>query len=205
MFEIQVKTNADRVARWFANFHRKQIPFATAAALTGTALDARDEQREEMRNRFEIRSQRVVRGIQIRRAEKRDWPDPFALVGTKDAFMVPHERGGTFAPDRNRTWAIPTKLAMRQRTATGRIRARWRPSRLISTGQGYVADDSGSTRIQVRRAARGMGGLQTAYLLRRRKRLDARLKLHETVEAVVRKRYAKQFQKWLARASRSAR
>jgi len=104
-----------------------QMPFATAVALTRTAVQARDAVREGLVTRFTLRNQFTKNGIRSQRAEKRDWPNSFAVVGSVSGYMEIQEDGGTKTPS-GKAHVIPKAI----RTSEGRVvpRAKW-PGRIL--------------------------------------------------------------------------
>jgi hypothetical protein len=85
---------------------QKQIPFAAAKALTVTAQEAQVVVRQGLTGKFILRNKWVNTGIIYQRAEKADWPNTQAIIGSRDEFMIKQEEGGSVAP-KNRRHAIP--------------------------------------------------------------------------------------------------
>lgn len=91
---IRITANTTELTRWLTSVSAKQIPFAAAKALTETAKEARAAVVSGLDEHFTIRRTWIERGIRIVPANKRDWPNPAAMVGTKDDFMARQEFGG---------------------------------------------------------------------------------------------------------------
>jgi hypothetical protein len=72
----------------------KQIPYATALALTTLAKESVKTIKKQLPNEFILRNRRTLTGIDYQRAEKSDWPKCYALVGSLDKWMVDQEEGG---------------------------------------------------------------------------------------------------------------
>ena len=72
--KIAVKTNLKVVDRNLLNMHRKQIPFATAGALTSTAFDVRKELVERTYQRaFNLRNSRFPAVVtNVKKANKQN-------------------------------------------------------------------------------------------------------------------------------------
>lgn len=201
--QVTLESTAPELSFRLRRLARDQIPFATARALTDVAQAARDAQREAMPRRFTIRNKRVVRGITIERANKSDWPDTFALVGTRDPFIARHELGGVQRPATGGRFAVPTRVAASRRTRTGKIPATLKPGRLLSSGAGFLTDDG---RIVLKRKRRRtLGGLRTVFSLHRTIKLRRSLRLVETVERVARREYPGAFAKRIRQAIDSRR
>jgi hypothetical protein len=73
---------------------KKQVPYATAVALTAVASKARDQIKAELPHEFTIRRPWTASGIRAERALKRDWPHTKSRVGSVDPYMVDFEKGG---------------------------------------------------------------------------------------------------------------
>lgn len=213
--KLGVNSNLGSVSLAFRDLAKKQLPFAQAVALTRIAQLARDEQRRQMPRRFDIRSKRVITAIAMQRAEKRDFPRSFALVGVrsaKDSFLVIHEEGGlkratnrsVASPRDGARIAVPTKGIQQRRTSTGKIPKRLRPTVLRNREDVFV-DKRGRIRFSTRKKKRGRRrGLVVAYSLKRSVRIKPRLRLFPTVRAVVASDYERVFRRELASAVKSA-
>ncbi len=209
---VTVRSTVPKLQADLRQFVRAQVPFATAKALTRTAQDARDAQREGMKRRFTIRNRRVLRGITIERAEKRAWPRIQAKVGTLDPFIARFEEGGRQTPKRTSPgvggprFAIPTRAVVSRRTATGRIPASLKPRNLLSSNRALIPDDGqGDSIILKRRRKRTMGGLKRIFTLKRAIRLKKRLRLFQTVHRTTGRVYLRHFQRELRGAVASRR
>lgn len=89
---ITVSSNLASVVRDLDDLTKRQVPFATAVALTRTAGDARDRLRGNLDEHFTVRGNWVGRSIQIDRAEKGH--SPVARVGSLYEPMAAHAEGG---------------------------------------------------------------------------------------------------------------
>lgn len=223
---LQVSTNAAELARAMSKLAEEQLPFATAVALTRVAQDARDEVRGKLGKTFTLRNKRVEGGIQINRAEKRDWPNVFAEVGTRDDFMARHVTGGVKRPQKGASSiAIPTKITarMRDQSSSGAIPAVVKPFQIRERRTGFVAQaESGlvirervegkkvpfiksSAGTVYREARYARMGFVTWYLLRRSVRIKASWPFEQQVQGVVSHRYGYHFGKEYEAAMKSAR
>lgn len=86
--------NIDAIVKDLDDLAKKQVPFATALALTRTAIEAREHLRGGLSDYFTTRSTWVARSIQADRAEKKDL-NPTARVGSLYAPMALHAVGGS--------------------------------------------------------------------------------------------------------------
>lgn len=203
-FKVELKSNARQLSKQLGELARRQLPFATAAALTDTALDARDRLRGTLDRYFTVRAKaRMQRGISIQRAEKRHWPRPFALVGSRDEFMVPHVTGGTKRPQRGaKTVTIPAKWI--KRTATGRIPKSIKPRQLREKKGTVVTDEEIKRRPPGARAKARTRGLQVVYLRRRSVKIDDRWPFESLVRLATRTHYPVHFEAQLRDAVATA-
>lgn len=191
-------------------FNREQLPFAAALALTRTAQAIQAEQQAQMPRRFTIRNQAVVRGIRIRRAEKRDWPLLRAEVGSIDEFMRMQELGGT-KKAKGKRQGVPTFFMDRRRTKRGYTRKGEQPGELLRTGKHkaflheQVPGVKGSILGRPRGLSVGRGKRVALYWLVRKVHLKPRLRLRETAETTGRAVYLRIFKRSLIHALRTAR
>lgn len=109
---IQVKVNADLVNRRLTDLEQKQLPFATARALTWLAMDVQKEERRELPRRFTIRNTWVAKGIRIKPAKKTRL---VAEVYSRDDFMERQEEGGTKRPKQGQHLAVPVDARRNKR------------------------------------------------------------------------------------------
>ena len=177
----------------------KQVQFATAKALTLTAVEVQRQVRAEMPARFTIRRQWIVNGIRVEKATKANL---VATVFSRDAFMGLHEFGGPKDP-RKRFIAIPTRAV--KRTKTDVIARRDRPGALGDRAE--VIEYNGNKWLALKKGRRGRSGneLRLLYLLVPRAQIDERLGLREIGTRVVRARFMPLFLQALEDAVKTAR
>lgn len=197
--DVVVASNAVGVRRSLREIE-KQLPYAASVALTRQAQEARDVERDRVRQRFTIRRAHVPRGITIIRAEKRDWPNISAHVGSKDEFMADQETGATRRPKKS-AFAIPTRLSRPTRRAS--VRKGKRPRAVLARPSGYIEGSSIKVRAKGRRGPARR--LTVAYLLRRSIKITPVWGFRASVEATVRGGYAAHFDRELDKAIASGR
>jgi hypothetical protein len=201
-FDVQVLTTAPALVSAFRDLALRQLPFATAKALTVLAQEARDEIRADLPSRFTLRNERVRRGVTINPARKSDGLKRMASeVGTRDQFMVVHEAGGWRRSRSGGHVAVPTRMVTRRRTKTGKVPRPLKPRTLRAKGARVV--DGRLLLPPKRRRGRGRA-LAIAYTLHRRVHIDARWGFVATAVDVVRRRYARIFRRELVRAMRAS-
>ncbi len=206
--EIRVSTTAPAVRTALNDLARRQLPFATAVALTRVAVDSREEVARRLPHHFTIRGPRVARGVQVDPARKTDWPNPAARVGTRDEFMALHVMGGVKRAQRGATHvAVPTRLI--KRTATGAVPARLKPRPLRSRDDVFLEDRRIRRRFGARARldvpVRNLGGVGTYFTLVREARIRPTWPMPTEVERVVGSTYEDHFHRELTAAVRSAR
>lgn len=177
----------------------KQVQFATAKALTLTAVEVQRQVRAEMPARFTIRRQWIVNGIRVEKATKANL---VATVFSRDAFMGLQEFGGQKDP-RKRFIAIPTKAV--RRTKSDIIAKSDRPQNLGARAE--VIEYKGNKWLALKRARSGRSGneLRLLYLLVPRAQLHERLGLREIGTRVTRERFMPIWRQCLEDALRTSR
>ena len=195
-FDVEVIADLGGLKHFTKELVRKQLPFATAVALTRTAQEARDVARKHMAQRFTLRSTWPARGLQIQRAEKKDWPNVRAIVGHKDELFVLHETGGIKKSRQGRRIAIPTKAV--RRTKTGKISRAQRPARALQRKRVFLAEDT------IRQRTTKKTRRSILYLLRQRVRIRPTFGFRENVERTAGRVYAREFDKALTKAVKTA-
>ena len=108
MLEIHATFDSHQVERLFGGMYRDQIPFASAVALTRTAVLVKAEIQKELPGMFTIRRPWTAGGIRAERAQKKDWPHCFAQVGSIDPYMVDFEEGGPHKTEGTRSTGFKT-------------------------------------------------------------------------------------------------
>jgi hypothetical protein len=175
----------------------KQIPFATALALTRTAQDAQAEIRRQMPQRFTVRNNWIQKGVIIRKATKQDLA---ALVIDRDDFMTIQETGGTKTP-RGRSVAVPQAVRVNKRGIVPRTQ---RPSALVGKPNIFRAVIRGVDGLWQRVGPKGRG-IKLLYVLKPSVPIKPRFGFFETVRGVAVDRFTTQFELAFAHAVRTAR
>lgn len=142
---IEISTNATDLARALGQLKAREIPWASAKALTELAFDGMRAAKSELAASMDLRNRFSAGGIQVNRAEKRDWPELKAEVGIerRRSYLIDHVTGGTRHGGRNGR-AILEEEGFRG--SSGRIAKSKRPGPLIARGQrkGRVGRKPGS-------------------------------------------------------------
>lgn len=211
MFTVRVEARVEDLERELRDVARSQLPFTMAQTLTKVAELARDRVRAEMPRRFTIRSQRVIRGVTIQPAKKRDWPRPFAIVGTLDAFMARQFLGGIKRAEKPSPGkgapriAVPTSYVAARRTKTGKVPKRLKPRTILSKKGGRVTPGDGGLILKSTGGRRRKKSTRTLYTLHRRIRIPQRMDFVEVVETEARQSFERVFRRRLRANIASAR
>lgn len=221
-FGVSVVTSALPLRGALQNFAEKQMPFAVSLALTKTSMGCRAVLQKRVGSIFAARATAFRAGakgagavIANVRAEKTDWPHPFAVIGVrkKSGFLVLHETGGVKRPQKGaRRLAIPI-LDNIKRTVSGRIPKTKKPRAILGKPRGYEAggvilERKGRRRKKTatkRRRKRKPTSATALYILRKRARITPTLRMERTCTAVARATYGKNFKLALLKAFATAR
>ncbi len=199
MVELAVDFNLAEYQRNVSDFVERQIPFATALALTRTAQDAQKALKEHLPHEFQIRSKWVQGGIRIRRANKRNLE---AQVGSRDKFMALQAEGGEKRGKGAKDVAVP--MGARKKPHMKTTRAKW-PGRLLQKNRHFIATmESGKAGI-FRRRTKKRFPIELMYSFERAVKVLPRYRQHIIVEAIVGKRWAPNAVAALERAVKTAR
>ncbi len=195
-FSIQVD-GIQEATRYLNALQRKQIPFATAKALTETASDARDEIVRGLDRKFTLRSMwwkpRTRFGFNIKAAKKTDLE---AEVFTRAPWMKLHETGGIKKPAQGKHLAVPSSFVRRNKR--NKITTANRPRNLKNSFVG-TGKNGQKTIFQRKRKQ-----VIPMYFLERDAQIRERLQFRDTAQRVVNKRWMRNFNKALDHALRTA-
>lgn len=182
-----------------SDLKRKQLPFATAVALTKTAQAAQKTIRAQLPDRFTIRSPFVERGVRIEAASKIKpqaavlWRGP---AGSRfDESLARQETGGK-KPPKNRYLALPRNV---KRGARGAIPKSQRPAALLRQKRVYSQEVEGG-RVILRRMPKGAPPRLLYFLSPRTAQIAPRFEFRETARGVARDVFKKEFGRAFAKA-----
>lgn len=187
-----------------SDLKRKQIPFATARALTRTAQAAQAEIRKDLPEHFKIRSPFIGANVRIQAARKSDpvaavlWRGPASSRFAES--LARHEVGGLKRPAR-RYLAIPRGV---KRGAGGKIPKSQRPAALLKRKRVYTQEVAGGKAV-FRRESKGAPPKLLYFLTPRAATIEAEWEFRATAERVARRVFRKEFGKAFAAALRTAR
>lgn len=166
-FEMTVEVDLKGALRGIRGFEREQLPFAIAKSLTETAKKAQVALQVLTHMKFDLHGEFIPKGIRIKAARKTEVKMGFGNAAVYTAprissFMPIHEESGTRKP-RGKAIAVPGRALKDKayRTSTGRIKKRWKPSKLLENWGGSGRGSTGS-------GGKGKGGKKRAFILAER-------------------------------------
>jgi hypothetical protein len=181
----------------------KQLPFATARALTLTAQDAQAAIRTGMQQRFTIRNAWSQRGIIVKPADKNVIPARSAvMVGDIWNYLFLQESGGEKTPTSSLHIAVPEDI---RSSPTQILRRQLRPRALLARKDVFIKDLGGGNQAIYQRVGKGGRNLKLLYILVSETHVKPRLGLAETAQKIGNERWAINFAASLEAALISAR
>ena len=189
-----------RTMRWLDAVGKKQLPFATALALTKTAKDVQKAELKHLHNRFTIRNKWPERGpyaVKITPATKKKL---FATIFTRADWMPIHETGGVKTPD-GKHLAIPTSNIRRGKT--GKITKGQRPRNLKKS---FVLETKGGQLGIWQRKGKGKRSeIKPMYWLEPQAKIKEWWEWFRVGKTTVNKTFNRNFSESLTKALRTAR
>jgi hypothetical protein len=210
MAVVQVEHNIGDFRRWLDRIGERQLPFATALALTRTAQDVQRELRHNLDRHFIVRRNWISRGIQVEAASKRHTLKRMAArVGSLDAFMLRQEMGGEKRGKAGKDVAIP--LGIRRTPKQTTPPNRW-PKALLQRGgkrkffvRTIASGPNKGKKAVLRRKGKAQYPLQVLYLFKPEVHVPAHWDLRATAGRVAPRAFPFEMRQALDRAIRSAR
>lgn len=202
MMSLSVGSNIDQVAGWIGAVGKKQIPFATAKALTSTAFDVKEEIVTKTYPRaFTVKNQKFASQLlRVQMAKKNKLTaSVFDRLGRE--YLETHARGGIKRPT-GKYIAIPTRHI--KRTAKGVVSKAKRP-RQITNKPNVFFRHNGPTPDIVRKPRGKDKSLEVLYQLVPLARIPKRFNFYEDAAKVVKRRMIPNFRKSFRNALRTAR
>lgn len=209
MMIVSVKAETAGALRWLDGIHRRQIPFATAFALTRTAQAVQTEVRQQLPRRFVIRNRFVEQAIRVRPARKDTLTAQVLIPTDQEGYrriadaMEQHEFGGDKRPRSGTFIAVPINARRNKRDIIPRGQ---RPKALESDPRVFLLTTKSGKRLLVQRQGRGKSAaLRVLYGLRPSVKISQAFGFFATGAATVRRVYSSIFRAAMDRAIRSAR
>lgn len=114
MFEISVRANVKAITHDLDNLAYRQLPFATALALTGLGKRIADDERRQMLRVFDNPTPFTLGAVGTRGATK---SDPVAVVFVRDIaaqYLAPFQFGGAHFLGGKRGLLVPKNISVNQ-------------------------------------------------------------------------------------------
>lgn len=110
MLKVSVKAEVKAVEKWLTDIQKKQLPFATAKALTRTGQKIKEAEIAEMKSVLENPTPFTLKALQLRPATKQNltaivWFKDFAGKGNPAGqYLLPQIQGGQRKLKRSERW-----------------------------------------------------------------------------------------------------
>lgn len=198
-FKMEV-TGVREATRFLSDLQKKQIPFATAKALTETAEQARDEIVKHLQDKFTLRTAwwkpRTRYGINVQPAKKTSL---VSEVFTRAPWMALQESGGAKIP-RGQNIAVPSSFVKRSKRDL--ITKANRPRNLKNS---FITRSKSGQETIFQRIGRGRNkAIRPMYFLEKRAQIKPAFQFAKTAQRVANDRWRKNFAKAIDFALRTA-
>ena len=204
---LEIETTAPELVARMEVFFARQVPFATAVALTRTAKRGQQLVRSRLASHFTVRRKTLGNAIQISPARKADWPNQEARVGIMFDWLAHHVTGETRRAGEHRL-SIPVSEAQPKiRTSVGKTRRSLKAGRLIEANRASIQENAEGAFVLFHGAGRVHLGNQRSviYILRERARIRATWPFVREVEETVRTRLEREYLRAMVHAARQSR
>lgn len=211
---LTVNDNSDDIAQAMGEIASQQVPYAAALALTRTAQDVQAKLRSTMGEFFELKNKFSQSGVQINRAEKRDWPLASSEVGVDERreYLIDHALGNSkrtgsngsrvAIPDTANTW--PSKSENVKLTSSGRVPKSKRVGTLKRKKTGkrrpFVIRGKSGNEVLAIREGKGRYPLKILYAFRRDVQIPKTWAFEKIAQGEAQAVYDKRFNEALAKA-----
>jgi len=196
MISINVKSNVKQFTRHLTKIEKKQVPFATARALTWTAQDVQKWLIKKIPAIFNVTKKWWLKqqptGIKIKPAKKNHL---ISSIYTKAYFASLQEEGGTKRPTRSKNLVIPTKKVPKSRRKSGGAVVMLKGKKVFSTSRG----------IYRRKGGKKSRAIELLYHKDSSANVKPRFNFKKTAHRIATRMFKRNFLKSLASALKSAR
>jgi len=206
MLSLNVGSNINQVAGWLTNVQRKQLPFATAGALTDTAFDVRKHAVERTFPRdFYIHNKRFpAAALRVDKANKRKLRAAVYDRLNLD-YLVRASQGGMKVARDGQHIAIPVRDIGGRRGARGMPKS-LRPKAVLAKKRTFINRTRKTGQLMIlRRKTKKQRPLEGLYILEKQAKVPKQLRFYEDAAKVVQRRMVPNFKKSFERALRTAR
>lgn len=193
---LVVKDNIKEFTRWLTDVQKKQVPYATALALTRTAQDVQTHIIKAITSIFNVTKKWWLKqqptGIKIKSANKKTL---HSRIYTDAYFAELQEHGGTKRPHNNRTMAVPTDITPKSRRKSGGAAVMMKQKKTFSIRSGIY-----------RRKGKGKNStIEKLFTYSKTANIKARFGFKPMAARVAARQFPKRFKEALTRALKSAR
>lgn len=201
--DFRVSHNIRQVERGLSDFARRQLPFATALALTRTARDIKANSEKRLRRRLDRPTPFTLRAFAVRRATKRRLAAEVFAKDRQAAYLSFAEDGGTRRP-KGEAIVVPAERTRRNRYGN---MPRGAIGRALARGDTFSGDPAGPRGggIWKRVGRKGRGGLRLVADYAKRAVYRPRLGFEDGAVKTTRARLPAHLTAALAHAIRTAR
>jgi len=199
-FNISVKSNIKAVTRKLSKIQKKQIPFATAQALSDTAFQANKAVRAQALKKLDRPTKFTVGGFQFKRATKRSLTALVFIESKREKYLIYQIEGGT---RRARLVSLPTNVKLNRFGNIPGLKKKkklWLSGRTTS-GKQFVGTVNGTKGLW-QRLKNNQLKLLVAFETEARYR--SRFPYYKIVRGVVNNRFPRNFNRRLAAALSTA-
>ncbi|MDY6790521.1 MAG: hypothetical protein SWH54_04550 [Thermodesulfobacteriota bacterium] len=196
MISINVKSNVKQFTRHLTRIEKKQVPFATARALTWTAQDVQKWLIKKIPSIFNVTKKWWLKqqptGIKIKPAKKNYL---VSSIYTKAYFANLQEEGGTKRPTRSKNLVIPTKKVPKSRRKAGGAAVMLKGKKVFSTARG----------IYRRKGGKKSRTIELLFHKERSANIKPRFNFRQTAHSIATRMFKRNFLRSLAGALKTRR
>lgn len=204
MVNIKIDTNAAALSDRLAAIASGQMPFVMAQTLTQMAQMARKAQKDRLGEYFKQRTNWSKTGLKVIRAEKKDFPNPFAIVGVRDKIMALNITGGDRGSTGSGSVAVPNQESRKFLNSSNETLGPPRfPGRIVkrkfNQNKPFIIDNGSKSRMVIR-TSNERYPLLTLYIFKDKVRIDKNWPLVENVNRQLSSIYSETFSENLKKA-----
>lgn len=205
---IDIETDIAGLVLALDDIGKSQIPFAIAQTLNTLAFDGQRIAIQELAESLDIKTKWVTSGIQVNKADKRDYPKAYSEVGIEEkrAFIIDHIIGNAQRKAKGASRVAVPRVG--QRGGTGRISKSKRVSTVLNRkgkNRAFVIKGAGENKAYlVRRKGSARYPLEILYAFKNTVTVrGGAFNFEQPVEQYARRNYSKVFGHQLGKAIRS--
>jgi hypothetical protein len=195
MLKISVRSNVKQFTKGLTRIQKKQVPFATARALTWTAQDVQKAIVDRIQGAFNVTKKWWLKqqptGIKVRPAKKTNLS---TRVYTNAHFAKLQEDGGTKRPARAKNLLVPTGKVPKSRRKSGGAAVMLKGKKTFSTKKG----------IYRRKGPKKKSVVELLFARTKTAHIAPRFGFRRTAIRTVRKRFKRNFARSLDKALNTA-